>query len=144
MPFLASNSVATLIEGMNKEMVLIKRKIIVAILTASAVLVGSCWVSQQALAQKTAQPGASKQGKRLDAPAPAAQKAFPATKLDLKPSNFRKFQTLIRPSGQEWRHLKVHWLTDIVAAHKKAAREDKPLLTLDLGGAGYNDALGVC
>ncbi len=31
-----------------------------------------------------------------------------------------------RPDDNEWRHLKGQWYTDIVAARKKAAQEDKP------------------
>jgi len=52
--------------------------------------------------------------------------------------------TLIRPHDHEWRHLKVHWLTDVVAARKKAAAEDKPIIICYTGGAGYNEPLGVC
>ena len=44
----------------------------------------------------------------------------------------------------EWRHLKVEWLTDVVAARKKAAAEDKPIIICYTGGAGYNEPLGVC
>ena len=65
-------------------------------------------------------------------------------KEQLTPSTFAKFQALIRPQAHEWRHLRVHWLTDIVAARKKAAAEDKPLIVLRTGGAGYNDPLGAC
>ena len=35
-------------------------------------------------------------------------------------------------------------MTDIVAARKKAAAEDKPIIVLRTGGAGYNDPLGAC
>jgi hypothetical protein len=38
----------------------------------------------------------------------------------------------------------VEWLTDVTAARKKAAAEDKPIVVLQTGGAGYNDPLGVC
>jgi hypothetical protein len=31
-----------------------------------------------------------------------------------------------------------------VAARKKAATEDKPLIICYTGGAGYNEPLGVC
>jgi hypothetical protein len=67
-----------------------------------------------------------------------------AAKEELTPATLAKFQALIRPHEQEWRHLRVHWLTDIVAARKKAAAEDKPLIVLRTGGAGYNDPLGAC
>jgi hypothetical protein len=65
-------------------------------------------------------------------------------KENLTPATFTKFQALIRPQENEWRHLRVHWLTDIVAARKKAAAEDKPIIVLRTGGAGYNDPLGAC
>jgi hypothetical protein len=65
-------------------------------------------------------------------------------KQQLTPDTFARFQALIRPQAHEWRHLRVHWLTDIVAARKKAAAEDKPLIVLRTGGAGYNDPLGAC
>src|SRR5258708_1835403 len=74
---------------------------------------------------------------------PAAKFAR-ATKLDLTPESFPKLHTLIRPHDNEWRHLKVEWLTDVVAARKLAAAQDKPLVICYTGGAGYNEPLGVC
>lgn len=65
-------------------------------------------------------------------------------KLDLAPQSFDKLHALIRPHDDEWRHLKVNWMTDIVPARKKAAAEDKPIIILYTGGAGYNEPLGVC
>jgi hypothetical protein len=65
-------------------------------------------------------------------------------KADLTPQTFDKLHTLIRPHQNEWRHLQVRWLTDVVAARKKATEEDKPLLICYTGGAGYNEPLGVC
>ena len=49
-----------------------------------------------------------------------------------------------RPQSTEWRHLQVQWITDVVAARKQAAKEDKPMVVLYTGGAGYNEPLGVC
>lgn len=66
------------------------------------------------------------------------------TKLDLTPQNFANLHTLIRPHQHEWRHLQVQWLTDVVAARKQAAAEDKPIVVCYTGGAGYNEPLGVC
>jgi hypothetical protein len=74
---------------------------------------------------------------------PAAKDHTPV-KEQLTPATFSKFQALIRPHENEWRHLRVRWLTDIVAARKKAAAEDKPIIVLRTGGAGYNDPLGAC
>lgn len=67
-----------------------------------------------------------------------------SAKADLTADSFPKLHALIRPQADEWRHLRVEWLTDIVPARKKAAAEDKPLVVLYTGGAGYNEPLGVC
>ena len=72
-------------------------------------------------------------------PVPAA-----ASKLDLTPQSFAKLHALVRPHENEWRHLRVEWLTDVVAARKKAAAKDKPIVICYTGGAGYNEPLGVC
>lgn len=74
----------------------------------------------------------------------APDKAPRAAMLDLTPENFPKLHALIGPQEDEWRHLRVHWLTDVVAARKKAAAEDKPLVFIHTGGAGYNEPLGIC
>jgi hypothetical protein len=66
------------------------------------------------------------------------------SKADLTPQTAAKLHALIGPHANEWRHLKVNWLTDVVAARKKAAAEDKPIVVLYTGGAGYNEPLGVC
>jgi hypothetical protein len=75
---------------------------------------------------------------------PAATRAQKAAKRDLTPQSFARIHTLIRPHKDEWRHLQVQWLTDVVAARKKAAAEDKPIIICYTGGAGYNEPLGVC
>ena len=63
---------------------------------------------------------------------------------DLTPESLPALHALVRPHEDEWRHLRVHWLTDVVAARRKAAAEDKPLVICYTGGAGYNEPLGVC
>ena len=63
---------------------------------------------------------------------------------DLTPQSFDRLHALIRPHDNEWRHLRVRWLTDVIAARKKAATEDKPIVICYTGGAGYNEPLGVC
>jgi hypothetical protein len=73
----------------------------------------------------------------------AVQGATPS-KLDLTPKTWSTLHGLIRPHEQEWRHLKVAWLTDVVAARRRAATEDKPIVICYTGGAGYNEPLGVC
>ena len=70
--------------------------------------------------------------------------AAPPSKVDLTPESFPSVWSLIRPQESEWRHLKVEWLTDVIVARKRAATEDKPLIVLYTGGAGYNEPLGVC
>ena len=77
-------------------------------------------------------------------PEVAPDKTPRATRLDLTPESFPKLHALIGPRENEWRHLRVHWLTDVVAARKKAAAEDKPLVFIHTGGAGYNEPLGIC
>jgi hypothetical protein len=62
----------------------------------------------------------------------------------LTPENVAKLHALIRPHDDEWRHLRVNWLTDVVAVRKKAAAEDKPIVICYTGGAGYNEPLGTC
>jgi hypothetical protein len=74
---------------------------------------------------------------------PAQEPGKPA-KDDLTPGTCAQLHTLIRPHENEWRHLKVEWITDVVAARKKAAAEDKPIVICYTGGAGYNEPLGVC
>ena len=101
-----------------------------AIILVAVGLAGSGLLAPQSLAQKP--------------PVVAADKAPRATKLDLTPESFPKLHALIRPQENEWRHLRVHWLTDVVAARKKAAAEDKPIIICYTGGAGYNEPLGVC
>lgn len=76
--------------------------------------------------------------------APVAGKSVHASSADLSPQTFDRLHALIRPHANEWRHLRVNWLTDVVAARKKAAAEDKPIVICYTGGAGYNEPLGVC
>src|SRR4051794_2361888 len=84
----------------------------------------------------------------LPPPAPPAARG-PADKdrgckADLTPESLPTLLGLVRPQENEWRHLRVHWMTDVVAARKRAAAEDKPLVICYTGGAGYNEPLGVC
>jgi RNA polymerase sigma factor (sigma-70 family) len=72
--------------------------------------------------------------------APAAE----GSKAELTPESFTKLHALIRPQEHEWRHLRVQWITDVIAARRKAVAEDKPIVLLYTGGAGYNEPLGVC
>jgi hypothetical protein len=110
-------------------------------LQASAAAIVAAWVAGSALV------GPGRAGRPLaadQAPAKAPAKAAQTSKLDLTPGSLPKLHALIRPHDHEWRHLRVRWLTDPAAALKKAAAEDKPIVLLYLGGAGYNSALGTC
>jgi hypothetical protein len=80
----------------------------------------------------------------VHAPRAFADEPRPGSKVDLTPQSAAGLHALIRPHDDEWRHLKVQWLTDVVAARKKAAEEDKPIVICYTGGAGYNEPLGVC
>jgi hypothetical protein len=75
---------------------------------------------------------------------PLTARAEKPTRQDLTPQSFAEIHALVLPHKNEWRHLKVEWLTDVVAARKKAAAEDKPIIICYTGGAGYNEPLGVC
>src|SRR5262249_13356374 len=76
--------------------------------------------------------------------APKEAKPRQAAKHDLTAESFGKLHALIRPHDNEWRHLRVDWLTDVLAVRKKAAAEDKPIVICYPGGAGYNEPLGTC
>jgi hypothetical protein len=65
-------------------------------------------------------------------------------KADLTAATWADVHKLVRPHEDEWRHLRVKWLTDVTAARQKAATEDKPIVICYTGGAGYNEPLGVC
>lgn len=104
---------------------------------AAAGLAGWGLLEQRAPADDA--PPAAKQP-----PPPTPDRARRAAKLDLTPETFAGLHALIRPHDNEWRHLRVEWLTDVVAARKKAAKEDKPIVICYTGGAGYNEPLGTC
>lgn len=110
-----------------------------AILAATAALAAWSLLGLPARAQKPVGGKSAEETKT-----PAAGKARQAAKLDLTPERFPELHALIRPHDKEWRHLKVEWLTDVVAVRKKAAAEDKPIVICYTGGAGYNEPLGVC
>ena len=76
--------------------------------------------------------------------AAAGDKEKHGSKNDLTPDSAPQLLALIRPQDSEWRHLKVSWITDVIAARRQAAKEDKPIVVLYTGGAGYNEPLGVC
>ena len=74
----------------------------------------------------------------------APDKAPRASKLDLTSETFPKLHALILPQQTEWRHLRIHWITDLVAARKKAAAEDKPLFFPDSFRTKDNNIQGFC
>jgi len=83
--------------------------------------------------------GASGYAARADEPATPR-----SAKQDLTPQSMTTLHALVRPHDNEWRHLRVEWLTDVAAVRKKAIVEDKPIIICYTGGAGYNEPLGVC
>ena len=113
-----------------------------AIILVAVGLAGSGLLAPQSLAQKPPEVAQAQEPSKL--PVLTPDKAPRATKLDSTPESFAKLHALIGPQENEWRHLRVHWLTDVVAARKKAAAEDKPLVFIHTGGAGYNEPLGIC
>ncbi|OAI47864.1 hypothetical protein AYO44_08775 [Planctomycetaceae bacterium SCGC AG-212-F19] len=132
----ASASVSSLTEGVLKTMYLAKLKLIgfSAAACLAAAVSGTVLLAQPKPAPVPAEPTA------------AEAKLVPdkAVKRDLTPESFANLHALVRPHAGEWRHLQVQWLTDVVAARKKAATEDKPIIICYTGGAGYNEPLGVC
>ena len=120
-------------------MVLTKLKFITTVLIPLAGLVGWNLAGSLARAEKPVGNKASEGTK-----SGVAGSSLGTTKLDLTPETFPELHKLIRPHDNEWRHLKVQWLTDVVAARKKAAAEDKPIIICYTGGAGYNEPLGTC
>jgi hypothetical protein len=74
----------------------------------------------------------------------APEKQARGSKDDLTAETSPTLHALVRPHDDEWRHLRVQWLTDVTAARRKAAAEDKPIVICYTGGAGYNEPLGVC
>lgn len=135
----ASAKVAALTEGALKAMWIGKLKATAALVMAAVGLAGSGLLVQQVLASKPAEVAKAAD----DAKAQSADKER-GTKADLTPQSFPALFSVVRPQANEWRHLKVQWITDVVAARKKAAAEDKPIVILYTGGAGYNEPLGVC
>jgi RNA polymerase sigma factor (sigma-70 family) len=126
-----SPQVAALVQGGLKAMAIAKLKLAAVVLvTVGLAGTGAGVAAYQALrpAQEVA----------------VEKKASPGCKVDLTPQSFPKLHALIRPQDHEWRHLRVQWITDVTAARRKAATEDKPMIILYTGGAGYNEPLGVC
>ena len=107
-----------------------------AILLAAAI--GVAVTSAPSTAAPPAPQVTSKGGER------PTDKVVRSSKIDLTPKTFPRLHALVRPQEHEWRHLKVHWLTDVVAARKRAAAQNKPIIICYTGGAGYNEPLGVC
>lgn len=115
-----SPHVWSLVQGGMKAMAFAKLKVAAAIVLSVGMAGTGAGVAYQALAER--------QG----------------SKADLTPQTFAALHAITRPQPGEWRHLKVEWITDVIAARRKAATEDKPMVVLYTGGAGYNEPLGVC
>ena len=104
--------------------------------TIALALVATAGLALPAAQPSAAQPAAAKD----DSADPAAARS----KAELTPQRLPALHALIRPHDYEWRHLKVAWLTDVVAARQRAAAEDMPIVICYTGGAGYNEPLGAC
>jgi hypothetical protein len=76
-------------------------------------------------------------------PQDAAQKGE-QSKNELTPENFERLLAAIKPQPGECPWDEIPWLTDLWAARKQAAAQDKPILMFGNGGAGFNDSLGTC
>src|SRR5688500_2820369 len=74
------------------------------------------------------------------ADSPPRQDQSPARR-PLTGKNLHDLHPPLRPHDNQGRHLRVDWLTDVVAARKEAAAEDKPIVICHTGGAGYNEPL---
>ena len=99
-----------------------KLKSSAALVALTLLLAGSGLLAHQALAGKPPVVAQAPEGPTGPGTAPASQKTPRAAKLDLALDSFPKLHTLIRPHDDEWRHLQVEWLTDIVAARKSCRR----------------------
>jgi RNA polymerase sigma factor (sigma-70 family) len=132
----ASLPVSDLTEGVLRTMFLSKLK---TFALGAAVLLAGALCSTVLVAQL--QPAAPPP---VASAAPARPPEAAPDRLGLTPETLPKLHALVGPQANEWRHLRVNWYTDIVAARKKAAAQDKPLIFVYTGGAGYNDPLGVC
>jgi hypothetical protein len=65
----------------------------------------------------------------------AALAATPAAPADVIPAEqFAALHRLIRPQPDEARWASVPWLTDLDAARRRAAADDRPLLVWRAGG----------
>jgi hypothetical protein len=131
---------STLIEGVLRAMPVTKFKLLVATAAVAAGFSGSGLVESRAPADKWLLGALAAEEPKP----PTTDRARRATRNDLTPETFAELHALIRPHDNEWRHLKVDWLTDVIAARKKAAKEDKPIIICYTGGAGYNEPLGTC
>jgi len=124
-----SPQVAALVHGGLKAMAIAKLKVAAAVLMS----VSMAGTGAAVAAFRALQP-----------PAQESVRAPEGAKSDLTPGSFPKIQALVGPQEREWRHLRVEWITDVIAARRKAAAEDKPIVVCYTGGAGYNEPLGVC
>ena len=55
--------------------------------------------------------------------------------LRLKPNNFGRLHSLIRPQAKEDKWLQIPWLTDLWEARQKAAAAGKPILLWEMDGS---------
>lgn len=74
----------------------------------------------------------------------AASRAAQETRKTLSPKEFETLHALIRPHAGDTNWFHIPWVDNRSLAREKAARENKPILYVIGGGAGYGNPLGVC
>ena len=52
----------------------------------------------------------------------------------IKPEQFTKLHTLIKPQQGEEKFMEIGWMTDLWEARKKAAADGKPILLWEMDG----------
>ncbi|NBR05111.1 MAG: hypothetical protein EBT92_04995 [Planctomycetes bacterium] len=52
----------------------------------------------------------------------------------VKPEQFGKLHSLIKPNAGEEKFMEIPWMIDLWEARKKAASEDKPILLWEMDG----------
>ena len=52
----------------------------------------------------------------------------------IKPAQFEKLHSLIKPQANEEKFMEIPWMTDLWAARKKASEEGKPILLWEMDG----------
>jgi len=135
---LVSAHVSALVQGGLKAMMVAKIKV-VAVAAAAVSMVGLAagTVAYQTLPERE-EIQAAAVGPKREAP------LRKGSKEELTPETFEGLHKAILPQPGEWKWDAIPWLTNVWEARKRAIAEDKPIFSVYLGGAGFNDLLGGC